>query len=867
MKFTFIILNLLFFINNLSAVETEKGKPKEPLKKDTVAVIPPAPKKEDTPFKTIAETTKKCKKIDGLFPIYQDTITGKTFVEINEQKLGKEFIYFKQILDGVPNTGFFRGAYRDNKIIKIQKYFDKIEFYIQNTAYYFDPKNAISKAENANINNPLVLSLPISAFSVDTGSIKTKRYLVEGEKIFLQENFSQLKPSGRLGETPYNTFNLGSLSADRTKYLSINNYEKNTDVYSEFVFENKYPTFAGGDEITDPRAVSVKIQQSFVEIPSNDFIPRFEDPRVGYFTEQITDLTSTNAMPYRDVINKWNLVKKDSSAALSEPITPIVWWIENTTPIELRPTIKLAVERWNLAFEKAGFLNAIVCNIQPDSAKWDAGDIRYNVIRWTASPTPPFGGYGPSFANPRTGQILGADIMLEYVYLTNRIRQSELFDIVGLENSTESHFDNEHHCSAGELLQFNSLFAQSVMEAYDFSNFEKDEYLKQTLIGLVLHEVGHTFGLNHNFAASLWNTFDQMQDKNRGETLGLSASVMDYMPSNISSDKTKQGLYYDVIPGPYDVWAIQYGYTTFENSEKEKIGLAEITAKSTQSENLFYNDADDMRSPGKGIDPRAMLFDHSADPLSYATMQIKMSDSVIKKIQEKFIKDGSSYNNLRNAFLILTAQQSRSLGVISRYIGGINIDRSFPEQKSKNLPFTPVSYKDQKRAMQLLSQFAFSKNSFETPSNLANYLQMQRRGFTSSQSVQNPQLLSRTLNIQKSILDQLLNPLVINRIMDAELYGNTYKITEVFNDYFDAIFKEDLNSIVSTKRQNLQIEYTNRLISILTNDTQIYDAGKSIILLELNKILKANKASLASDISTKAHRENIVFLITKFLEK
>ncbi|MBL0288734.1 MAG: hypothetical protein IPQ19_15460 [Bacteroidetes bacterium] len=85
--------------------------------------------------------------------------------------------------------------------------------------------------------------------------------------------------------------------------------------------------------------------------------------------------------------------------------------------------------------------------------------------------------------------------MLEYVYLTNRIRQSELFDIVGLENSTESHFDNEHHCSASELLQFNSLFAQSVMEAYDFSNFEKDEYLKQTLIGLVLHEVGHTFDL------------------------------------------------------------------------------------------------------------------------------------------------------------------------------------------------------------------------------------------------------------------------------------------------------------------------------------------------------------------------------------
>ena len=867
MKFTILLLNLLFFINNLSAAETKKSKPKEPVKKDTVATISPAPKKDDLPFKSIAEITKKCKKYDGLFPIYQDTLTGKTYVEINDQKLGKEFIYFKQILDGVPNTGFFRGAYRDNKIIKIQKYFDKIEFYIQNTAFYFDPNNAISKAASANINNPLILSLPISGFSMDTGANKIKRYLVEGEKIFLQENFSQLKPSGKLGETPFNTFNLGTLSADRTKYLAINNYQKNTDVYSEFVFENKYPTFMGGEEITDSRSVSVKIQQSFVEMPTDDFTPRYEDPRVGYFTEQITDLTSNEATPYRDVINKWNLVKKDPSAALSEPITPIVWWIENTTPVELRPTIKLAVERWNLAFEKAGFRNAIVCNIQPDSANWDAGDIRYNVIRWTASPTPPFGGYGPSFANPRTGQILGADIMLEYVYLTNRIRQQELFDIVGIDKWENTSNTIENYCSAGELFQYNNLFAQSVMEVYDFSNFEKDEFLKQTLIGLVLHEVGHTFGLNHNFAASLWNTFDEMQDKNRGEKLGLSASVMDYMPTNISPDKNKQGLFYDVIPGPYDNWAIQYGYTTFENEEAEKIGLNEITSKSNLPENLFFNDGDDMRSPGKGIDPRAMLFDHSADPLAYATMQIKMSDSVIKKIQDKFIKNGSSYNNLRNAFLILTAQQSRSLGVISRYIGGINMDRSFPEQKTNKLPFTPVPYKEQKRAMQLLSQFAFSKDAFEIPSNLANYLQMQRRGFTSSQSIQNPQLLSRTLTIQKSILDQLLNPLVINRIMDSELYGNSYKLSEVFGDYFNAIFKDDLNGTVNTKRQNLQIEYTDRLISILENDTQIYDAGKSIILMELNKILKANKGAISTDLGTKAHRENIVFLITKFLEK
>ena len=131
------------------------------------------------------------------------------------------------------------------------------------------------------------------------------------------------------------------------------------------------------------------------------------------------------------MVNRWNLVKKDPDAPLSEPVEPITWWIENTTPVEFRPAIREGVLRWNEAFETAGFKNAVVVKDQPDTATWDAGDLRYNVLRWTASPNPPFGGYGPSFVNPRTGQILGADIMLEFIFVTNRVLQSEVFDVAG----------------------------------------------------------------------------------------------------------------------------------------------------------------------------------------------------------------------------------------------------------------------------------------------------------------------------------------------------------------------------------------------------------------------------------------------------
>ena len=150
-------------------------------------------------------------------------------------------------------------------------------------------------------------------------------------------------------------------------------------------------------------------------MPQNQYQPRFEDVRVGDFTTQVSDMTTPDDVtPYRDLIHRWNLVKKNPDQGISEPTEPIVWWIENTTPLEFRDAIKEGVLAWNRAFAHAGFHNAVQVKIQPDDAAWDAGDIRYNVLRWTSSPNPPFGGYGPSFVNPKTGQILGADIMLEY---------------------------------------------------------------------------------------------------------------------------------------------------------------------------------------------------------------------------------------------------------------------------------------------------------------------------------------------------------------------------------------------------------------------------------------------------------------------
>ncbi|MBA3969116.1 MAG: DUF5117 domain-containing protein, partial [Gemmatimonadetes bacterium] len=379
------------------------------------AAAPSAPK-------TIASVTKSSKKHDGLFTLYQDTVNGAVHVAVKKDQFDKEYVYFAHVQNGVVAAGYFRGAYGSNNVFSVRRNFNRIEFTTENTGFEFDSRNALSRAASANISPSLLASQEIVAEDAATGT-----YLIKADDLFLTEALTQVKPTPNPMARPGQSFTLGNLSKAKTKYVELNNYPANTDVTVEYVYENPAPLVRGGREVTDPRNVSIQVRHSLIEMPKNAFQPRYDDPRIGYFTDQKNDMVATSATPYRDVINRWHLVKKDPSAAISEPVEPIVFWIENTTPVEIRETVRDATLAWNEAFEAAGFRNAVVVKIQPDDATWDAGDIRYNVLRWTSSPQPPFGGYGPSFTNPRTGQILGADIMLEYVYLTNRLNQDKLF--------------------------------------------------------------------------------------------------------------------------------------------------------------------------------------------------------------------------------------------------------------------------------------------------------------------------------------------------------------------------------------------------------------------------------------------------------
>jgi hypothetical protein len=506
--------------------------------------------------------------------------------------------------------------------------------------------------------------------------------------------------------------------------------------------------------------------------------------------------------------------------------------------------------------------------IMPDDANWDPADIRYNVIRWVSSAQPSYGAIGPSFVNPRTGQILGSDITVEWFSGSSTPISDELFNGPSMPQLVFPGMEHQHqfNCNIGSELKMQYTAGLTTLETMDASPAEIKEMHQQFLIYLIMHEMGHTLGLNHNMKSSQMLSPAEVHNTSITRKIGLIGSVMDYPAINVSLDRSKQGDYYTTKAGPYDIWAIEFGYTPFNEAAEEAM-LTKILARSTDPKLAFGNDGDDMRSPGKAIDPRINVNDMSNDAVAYAEERFKLVNNIMGKLIQKYAKPGQSYAELRSRYSMLQGQRSGQINAVSRYIGGVYIDRSFPEQNSPNKPYTPTPLATQKKAMEVLNKYVFAPNAFEADTQVFPYLQMQRRGFNQPGNGEDFKVTNNFLGLQvNGAIAHILNPITLQRVNNTRLYGNEYGVVEIMNDLVKGIFDTDINTNVNVYRRYIQITFVKGAASLLAPTAPLDDVSKSATLYTLKKLRTKLATAVSPNEDTKAHRAHLLFLIDKALK-
>ncbi len=818
------------------------------------------PKDSSEKTETLADKIKGKTQTSGLFTFYQDTAKGSMQMWVSKDQLSEEFIYQSFSMGGPPSLFLNQNMIRRTFVFSIHRNFNKLEFQEENTAFYYQEDKAISKSANADVSVAKFFSTEID-FEDSSG------YLIDVDDLFLGGLMDPVKPNFIFSNPSIRIFNLGSFNKSKSGFTAVRAFPENTDVLVSLTYDNPTPKAFGSKHVTDSRYVEVKMQHSFLKMPNNDYQVRFDDPRVGYFLEQVDDVSTYDYPNYRDLIHRWHLVKKDPTAKLSEPVKPIVWWVENTTPEEYREIILEAGRKWNSAFEQAGFKNAVEMKMMPDTASWDPADIRYNVIRWVASDL----GFaiGPSFVNPRTGEILGADITIDFGMLLFSLTEQDLskvgFSAQDYQLDLKLGQGDHRYCGMASGKKAEQGLAHALLHSRGASDLELKTLTDQFMTELILHEMGHTMGLAHNMKASQMLSLSEAHDTSITRKIGTTASIMDYTIVNVHSDPSKQGDYYSTVPGPYDKWAIEYGYSQF-SEEDEKEGLAKILAKSSDPRLDFGNDAD-ILSSWSGVDPRVLTWDMSGDVIEYAIDRYAGIEKGIGNLPAYFVEPDASYQKLFFMYYMMQRGRSSMARAVSRYIGGIEVNRTFPGQLENSKPYVPVSSDYQREAMEFLKDYVFAPDAFANDAALYPYLQRQRRGWNFGGSSEDPKIQSLVFGIQSGALGFIMSSSTLYRINNSSLYGNDYSITEVLEDLVDACFEDDWASEVNLFRQNLQQSMVNYLIGAANNKAKNYDnASQSAAFAQLKTLRKKLKKNKGRDEMTKAHRARLMHQIDAAME-
>ncbi len=581
--------------------------------------------------------------------------------------------------------------------------------------------------------------------------------------------------------------------------------------------------------VPDPRSFFLDVVYSFAALPEQPMATRPADPRLGHFTESFTDLGGDlKANPRVHHIKRWRLEKQDPTAALSEPVKPITFWLDKNIPVKYRPVVEEAILEWNKAFEQIGFRNALVVKQQPDEADWDNMDAGHASVRWFLGADVGFN-IGPSRADPRTGEIIDADIGLSDAFGrgARRLRVEDIAQSPASEARLAAltapwRGEAAALCEDGALAAEEMAFALELLEAREDlapDSPEVEAFVRSTLKGTMMHEVGHTLGLKHNFKASAGLSLAQLSSKAFTDAHSIANSVMEYVPVNLALKGEPQGGFHRSALGPYDYWAIEYAYKPLTPG-REREELAAIAARSTEPA-LAYGDDADAGTGGiyDGMDPFINRFDLGDDPLAYYKKRLKLSQELWARVQARGPRADEDPLRQRRSLLAGFAQLATVAELSAKYVGGMHTLRDLPGTTGRP-SFRPVEPALQRQALRFIAEGLLASDSFRfEPRFLAglspDYNEWGRGGLLSI-----PAAVAR---VQQAALNRLMSPATASRLLDQDAYLSPAErrlqpgLGEVYGSLQGAIWSElSRGGEIDALRRALQREHLRRLQALLT---------------------------------------------------
>ncbi|MGF1670462.1 MAG: zinc-dependent metalloprotease [Balneolaceae bacterium] len=782
--------------------------------------------------------------IEGFFDLYHKD--DKLYLAIEQDMLDSDFLMSFQIARGVGSAGLYGGTMLsifEPNIVALQKHEGKIFLVNKPHRYKAEEGTPQNLALKNTYGESVLETAKIEATSEDSVMLINAYDWFVGDLSNISERvaFAVASRPGQPGRV--------SFDKSRSHLESVKSFPENTNVTARLTFKNNEQN--APRPVPDSRFIPISLHYTLAKLPDQPMKPRYADDRLGYFMTVHKDFTEENKTFFKRYINRWRLECDGPPAGdgLCDPVQPIVYHIDHTVPERYRKPMMEGVEAWADAFEAAGFRNAVQAKMLPEGV--DAEDIRYATLRWNVSDQPGYSAIGPSIVDPRTGEILDADMLFEANMIMGfkstyrnmvdpRTAIDEIYNVseAELEHMQKgfktASFYNELGAQGNLIRGF--LMSQGVIGAADPV---PDYYLDEAVRWVTMHEVGHTLGLRHNFRSSVDTPLDKLYDEDWAKKNGIFSSVMDYPAPNISPDTENTGHFYNPGVGSYDRWVISFGYTP----DDERAG--EIARLAAQPGHAYGTD-EDARGAG-AVDPTINVFDLGDDPLAWGRERAELIREMIPKLPDIALEDNMPFYELTDLFQNMFFQYARAMGPTIKYIGGQYQYRDRVGDPNGRAPFEPVEREKQVEALNMIVDYLYAYNAFELPQDVfqqfgANRWSHWGHSNTYSGRIDYP-LHETLLGIQASVLSQLLNGTRLSRIRDTEVkFGteNTVTIPELMNKLSNAVWSEVWNppgQNISGNRRDLQRTHLDEMIKIVTDAPSNMPAdARSIARMQLQDL-------------------------------